>query len=51
MRSVLTVVATLALCGAARAQDLEWLASVEEAKKTKKPVVFLRVLGDMKGRM
>jgi hypothetical protein len=50
MRSILTAAATFALAGVAQAQDLAWHDSVDAAKKSGKPIFFIRMLGDLKGK-
>jgi hypothetical protein len=56
MRSVMAAGAVLALCGAAAAQEtksddgLKW-GTLEEAKKARKPIAYLRILGEIDGKL
>jgi len=52
MQNTLTVVvaALLATPGAAFAQDASW-TDLEKARKTGKPVVYLRILGELDGKL
>jgi hypothetical protein len=52
MRSIPAILATLALCGAASAQEeLKWHASLDKARETGRPVLLLRILGDLDGKL
>ena len=50
MRSVLVAAVTLAMSSAAFAQELSW-SDLGVAKKSGKPIVYLRILGELDGRL
>ena len=37
--------------GLAAADELKWGTSLEEAKKSGKPIAYLRILGDLDGKL
>jgi hypothetical protein len=43
--------ATLVLCGAASAQELSWSDTIEKAKESGKPIAYLRLLGELDGKL
>jgi hypothetical protein len=55
MRSAVAVAALAALCGAAAAQEakpdaLKW-GTLEDARKSGKPIAYLRILGEIDGKL
>ena len=48
--AVAVVVAIFAIPGASFAQDASW-TDLEKARKTGKPVIYLRILGELDGKL
>jgi hypothetical protein len=50
MRNVMVAAVVLAMSGAAFAQEAGW-TNLETARKTGKPVIYLRILGELEGKL
>jgi hypothetical protein len=50
MKSVIAGVLLASMAGVAAADELRWGSSLDEARKSGKPILHLRLLGDLDGK-
>jgi hypothetical protein len=51
MRTALALVVLASAPALAAADGLRWADSLEEARKSRRPIVYLRILGDLGGEV